>query len=69
VLVPANTKLLAAASREQHHEVQIKLFTKTAPQRIIAAAFDPIVKNLETAALPNYLLISDDTPRSVVLVA
>jgi hypothetical protein len=44
-------------------------FAKAAPDRVTAAAFGPIAQRLETAALPDYLLVSYDAPRAVVLIA
>ncbi len=69
LLLPANTKLLDAVCRDKQHEVQIKSFAKAAPDRVTAAAFGPLAQRLETAALPDYLLVSYDAPRAVVLIA
>jgi len=69
LLVPANTKLLDAVCSEHGHEVQIKATAKPAHNRLIGAAHGPLVVRVRAGALPDYLLVAYDAPRSVVLLA
>ena len=66
---PPNAHLLDAICANGAHEVQIKAFSGIAGDHITGAAFEPIRKRLVEAALPDYLLISYDRPREVVVLA
>ncbi len=66
---PPNTHLLDAICANGEHEVQIKAFAGIAGDRIAGAAFEPIRKRLDDGALPDYLLVSYDRPREVVVLA
>jgi len=69
VLVPANTQLLDAVCRQSGHEVQIKAVSGIAKDRLAGAAFGPMARRLEDRALPDYLVVSYDRPRRVVVLA
>lgn len=69
VLVPANTQLLDAICRSSAHEVQIKAVSGVAPDHLSGAAFGPIERRLSTGSLPDYLIVSYDRQRSIVLLA
>jgi hypothetical protein len=66
---PPNAHLLDAICSSGEHEVQIKAFAGLAGARVTGAAFEPIRKRLSEGALPDYLLISYDRPREVVVLA
>jgi hypothetical protein len=66
---PPNTHLLDAVCASGEHEVQIKAFAGIAGERVSGAAFEPMRKRLSEGALPDYLLISYDRPREVVVLA
>jgi hypothetical protein len=69
LLVPPNTQLMDAVCREAGHEVQVKAFAHVVGDRLVGAAFGPMERRLAERALPDYLLVSYDRPRSVVLLA
>jgi hypothetical protein len=69
VLAPQNAKLLDALCRAEHHEVQIKGIAGLASDRLTAAAFGPISERLAVGNLPDYLIVSYDRTREVVLMA
>ncbi|MGB8265457.1 MAG: DpnI domain-containing protein [Candidatus Velthaea sp.] len=69
LLVPPNTKLMDAVCRCTGHEVQVKAISGVASDRLTAAAFAPMAQRLADGPLPDYLLVSYDRPRSVVLLA
>ena len=66
---PPNTHLLDAICVNGKHEVQVKAFSGIAGDKITGAAFEPIRKRLFEGVLPDYLLISYDRPREVVVLA
>jgi Dam-replacing family/Dam-replacing HTH domain len=69
LLVPANTRLMDAVCRNERHEVQVKAIAGVAHDRLSAAAFGPMAARLEAGALPDYLIVSYDRPRSLVVLA
>ena len=70
LLVPPNTLLLdAICSTDDRHEVQVKAVAGVSGDRLLGAAFGPISKRLEIGSLPDYLVISYDRLRSIVLLA
>ena len=69
LLVPPNTKLMDAICRHEGHEVQVKAISGIAGDRLSAAAFGPMAERLSDGRLPDYLLVSYDRPRSVVVLA
>jgi len=69
LLVPPNTKLMDAICRLAGHEVQVKAISGVAGDRLTAAAFGPMARRLAERPLPDYLIVSYDRPRSVVLLA
>jgi hypothetical protein len=69
LLVPANTKLMDAVCRHEGHEVQVKAISGIAGDRLSAAAFGPMAERLSDGRLPDYLLVSYDRPRSIVVLA
>ncbi len=69
VLVPANTELLDAVCRSSAHEVKIKAVSGIARDHLSGAAFGPIARRLATGCLPDYLVISYDSQRRIVLLA
>jgi hypothetical protein len=69
LLVPPNRKLLDALCREHGHEVQMKAVAGVAGDRLTAAAYGPIAMRIKSGVLPDYLLISYDRLRSIVLLA
>jgi hypothetical protein len=69
LLVPPNTKLLDAVCTRSGHEVQVKAIAGVAGERLSAAAFAPMAKRLDDGALPDYLIVSYDRPRRVVVLA
>jgi hypothetical protein len=69
LLVPANTKLLDAVCRRHSHEVQIKAVAGLAQDNIVAAAYGPIAERLSIRAMPDYLVVSYDRLRSLVVLA
>lgn len=69
LLVPANTRLLDAVCRNAGHEVQVKAASGIAGDRLTAAAFAPMARRLAEGPLPDYLVVSYDKPRSVVVLA
>jgi hypothetical protein len=66
---PPNTHLLDAICANGEHEVQIKASAGIVGDRVMGAAFEPIRKRLLEGVLPDYLLISYDRPREVVVLA
>lgn len=68
-LVPPNTKLMDAVCRHSGHEVQVKAIAGVAKDLLSAAAFGPMAERLEERALPDYLVVSYDRSRSVVVLA
>ncbi len=68
LLVPANTALLDAVCREEH-EVQVKAVSGVSGDHLTGAAFAPLARRLEERALPDYLVVSYDKLRAVVLLA
>jgi hypothetical protein len=66
---PPNTQLLDAICVKGEHEVQVKAFSGVAGDKITGAAFEPIRKRLSEGVLPDYLLISYDRPREIVVLA
>jgi hypothetical protein len=69
LFVPPNTRLMDAVCRQTGHEVQVKAVSGIASDRLSAAAYGPMVQRLAEGALPDYLIVSYDRPRSVVLLA
>jgi hypothetical protein len=69
LLVPPNTQLMDAVCRDAGHEVQVKAISGIADDRLTGAAFSPMARRLVERTLPDYLLVSYDRPRSVVLLA
>jgi hypothetical protein len=70
LLVPANTLLLdAICSVDDRHEVQVKAVAGISGDRLLGAAYGPIAKRLELRELPDYLVISYDRLREIVLLA
>jgi hypothetical protein len=69
LLAPPNTKLMDAVCQHAGHEVQVKAISGIAGDRLSAAAYGPMVDRLAERPLPDYLLISYDRPRSVVVLA
>ncbi len=69
LLVPPNTKLMDAVCRDAGHEVQVKAIAGIAGERLSAAAFGPMARRLEESSLPDYLIVSYDRPRSIVVLA
>jgi hypothetical protein len=69
LLVPPNTQLMDAICRDAGHEVQVKAVSGIASDRLSAAAFDPMARRLAAGPLPDYLIVSYDRPRSVVVLA
>jgi hypothetical protein len=69
VLVPANAQLLDAVCRSSAHEIQIKAVSGVAPDHLSGAAFGPIARRLASGFLPDYLIVSYDRQRSIVLLA
>jgi hypothetical protein len=66
---PPNTHLLDAICTSGAHEIQIKATSGIAGDHITGAAFEPIRKRLSEGVLPDYLLISYDRPREIVVLA
>ena len=58
-----------AVCRHEGHEVQVKAISGIAGDRLSAAAFGPMAERLSDGRLPDYLLVSYDRPRSVVVLA
>jgi hypothetical protein len=69
LLVPANTRLMDAVCRLAGHEVQVKAVSGIAGDRLSGAAFGPMAQRLSERALPDYLIVSYDKPRGVVVLA
>jgi len=69
LLVPPNTKLMDAVCRQKGHEVQVKAVSGIAGDRLSAAAFGPMAQRLADGRLPDYLIVSYDRPRSLVVLA
>jgi len=69
VLAPPNAKLLDAVCRSNHHEVQVKGVAGLATDRLTAAAFGPIAERLAIGRLPDYLIVSYDRLREIVILA
>jgi hypothetical protein len=69
LLVPANTRLLDAVCRDAGHEVQVKAISGIASDHLSGAAFGPMAERLTVGSLPDYLVVSYDRPRSVVVLA
>jgi hypothetical protein len=69
ILVPPNTQLIDALCRDAGHELQVKAVAGIVGERLTGAAFAPMERRLAEGALPDYLLVSYDRPRSVVLLA
>jgi len=69
VLVPANTKLLDALCLRHHHEVQVKAIAGVASDRLLAAAHGPMLQRLTAGSLPDYLIVSYDRLREIVVLA
>ncbi len=69
LLVPANTRLMDAVCRSGGHEVQVKAVSGVAGNRLSAAAFGPMARRLAERALPDYLIVSYDRLRSIVVLA
>ncbi len=69
LLVPPNTQLMDAICSIGSHEVQIKATAGIAGSHITGAAFGPIERRLEERSLPDYLIVSYDRPRSIVVLA
>jgi hypothetical protein len=69
LLVPPNRRLLDALCREHGHEVQMKAVAGVAGDRLTAAAYGPIAARLTSGVLPDYLIVSYDRGRSIVLLA
>ncbi len=66
---PPNTKLLDAVCVDGRHEVQVKAIAGIAGPTVTGAAFGPIASRLAGGVLPDYLLISYDRDRAVVVLA
>jgi len=69
LLVPPNTKLMDAVCRERGHEVQVKAVAGIAGHHLSAAAFAPMAARIEHGILPDYLIVSYDRLRSIVVLA
>jgi hypothetical protein len=69
LLVPANTKLMDAICQRSGHEVQVKAVSGVARDHLPGAAFSPMASRLEKGALPDYLIVSYDRLRSIVVLA
>ena len=69
LLVPPNTKLMDAVCRHEGHEVQVKAISGVARDRFSAAAFWPMAERLSDGRLPDYLIVSYDRLRSLVVLA
>jgi hypothetical protein len=69
LLVPANTRLLDATCRTSSHEVQIKAVSGLAADTLLAAAHGPMKERLSGGHLPDYLIVSYDLLRAVVVLA
>jgi hypothetical protein len=68
--VPPNTLLLdAICSADDLHEVQVKAVAGVSKDRLLGAAFSPLSKRLESGILPDYLVVSYDRKRAIVLLA
>jgi hypothetical protein len=68
--MPANAELMDAVCSDQHHEVQVKAISGVAKDRLSGAAYGPMLRRLsENGRLPDYLIVSYDRPRSLVLLA
>jgi Dam-replacing family protein/DpnI-like restriction endonuclease len=69
LLVPPNRKLLDALCQRHGHEVQMKAVAGVAGDRLTAAAYGPMVTRIKSGVLPDYLIVSYDRLRSIVLLA
>jgi len=67
--LPANTKLMDVVCRTGAHDVQVKAVAHVSGNRVVGAAYGPIERRLVDGALPDYLLVSYDRPRSIVVLA
>jgi hypothetical protein len=67
--LPANTRLKDVVCQAGTHDVQVKAAAHVIGDRLVGAAFGPMAQALEEGSLPDYLLVSYDRPRSVVMLA
>jgi hypothetical protein len=67
--LPANTRLKDVVCQNGAHDVQVKAVRGVAGESITGAAFAPMAAQLEIGSLPDYLIVSYDRPRSIVVLA
>ena len=67
--VPTNTRLLDAVCQGAGHEVQVKAVSGISGDTLSGAAFGPMAKRLAEGSLPDYLIVSYDRLRSIVVLA
>jgi hypothetical protein len=67
--LPANARLKDVVCQNGVHDVQVKAIRGVASDGLTGAAFGPMADRLTTGALPDYLIVSYDRPRSVVVLA
>ena len=67
--LPANVRLKDVVCQTGAHDVQVKAYQGVAGDKLTGAAFAPMASQLEVGTLPDYLVVSYDKPRAVVLLA
>ncbi len=67
--LPANARLKDVVCQNALHDVQVKGIGGIAGDSLTGAAFGPMAERLAVGALPDYLIVSYDRLRSVVVLA
>jgi hypothetical protein len=67
--LPANERLKDVVCQTGEHDVQVKAHQGVAGDRLTGAAFAPMARRLEVGTLPDYLVVSYDKMRAIVLLA